>query len=51
MVIARIEALIAGAGMEEALRRGVAYTEAGADAIMIHSAQKTAHEVVEFMRL
>ena len=48
MVIARIEALIAGAGMEEALRRARAYTEAGADAIMIHSKEKTAEQVVAF---
>ena len=37
MVVARIEALIAGAGLEEALKRAAAYTEAGADGIMIHS--------------
>ena len=36
MVIARVEALIAGWGQEEALRRAHAYAEAGADAILIH---------------
>ena len=39
MVIARIEALIAGYGMEEALKRGLAYPAAGADALMPHSKQ------------
>ena len=37
MVIARIEALISGAGMDEALKRATAYENAGADAILIHS--------------
>jgi len=44
MVVARIEALIAGAGMEEALRRADAYEAAGAHALMIHSKQKTPDE-------
>jgi phosphoenolpyruvate phosphomutase len=38
MVIARVEALIAGWGLEEAWRRAEAYAEAGADAILIHKA-------------
>ena len=49
MVIARIEALISGAGEAEALRRAEAYIEAGADAIMIHSSQKTFDEIKSFM--
>src|SRR5882724_3666935 len=36
-IVARVEALIAGWGMEEALRRAEAYRVAGADAILIHS--------------
>lgn len=48
LVIARTEALIAGAGMEEALRRGHAYVAAGADLILVHSKQKTPHEVLAF---
>ena len=47
-IVARIEALIAGWGMDEALRRAAAYHEAGADAILIHSKAKTADEVVDF---
>lgn len=48
MVIARVEALIAGWGMEEALKRANAYVDAGADAILIHSKLKTAAEIMEF---
>lgn len=49
MVIARIEALISGAGQDEALRRAQAYIEAGADAIMIHSSAKSFCEIASFM--
>lgn len=49
MIIARIESLIAGAGQEDALRRAKAYIDAGADGIMIHSAQKDRAEIVSFM--
>ncbi len=48
MIIARIEALIVKAGMEDALRRAQAYIEAGADGIMIHSKEKEPHEIFEF---
>ena len=48
MVIARIEALISGAGMDEALKRAPAYENAGDDAILIHSKKKTPDEVFEF---
>ena len=41
LVFARSEALIAGLGQAEALRRGAAYAEAGADAVLIHSKEKT----------
>ena len=50
MVIARIEALIAGWGQKETLRRANAYTEAGADAIIVHSKAKNAGEIKEFTR-
>ena len=45
MVIARTEALIAGWGREEALRRAEAYAEAGADAVLIHSKSPTFDEL------
>ena len=51
MIIARIEALIANLGMEEALRRANAYEKAGADAILIHSKKETADEIFQFSKL
>lgn len=51
VVVARVEALISGWGMDEALRRAEAYHAAGADAILIHSKKPTAAEVLEFARL
>lgn len=50
MVMARVEALIAGWGQEEAMKRAKAYVEAGADAIMIHSKKSEPDEVVEFVK-
>ncbi len=50
LVIARTEALIAGLGQAEALKRGAAYAEAGADAVLIHSKQKTPDEILGFCR-
>jgi phosphoenolpyruvate phosphomutase len=50
IVIARTEALIAGLGEAEALRRAMAYEDAGADMILVHSKQKTPDEVEGFVR-
>lgn len=50
VVIARTEALIAGWGLEEALRRARAYAEAGADAILIHSKVHDYNEVKAFAK-
>lgn len=50
LVIARTEALIAGLGEAEAVRRACAYEQAGADMILIHSKQKTPDEVERFVR-
>ena len=50
IVIARVEALIAGWGMEEALFRANKYTEAGADAILIHSKKKEPTEIINFCK-
>ena len=47
-LVARVEALIAGWGMDEALRRAEAYHEAGADAVLIHSKKETADEITGF---
>ncbi len=48
LIIARTEALIAGWGIEEALRRGRAFADAGADAVLIHSSHSTVDEVARF---
>ncbi len=48
MIIARIESLILGSGMEDALKRAEVYIESGADAIMIHSREKLPNEIFEF---
>ncbi len=48
MVIARIESLILGAGIEDAIHRAKVYISAGADAIMIHSRNKTVDEIKLF---
>jgi len=48
-VVARVEALIAGRGMDEALRRAEAYHQAGADAILIHSKKRDADEILTFL--
>jgi phosphoenolpyruvate phosphomutase len=49
-IVARVEALIAGWGMEEALRRAEAYRLAGADAILIHSKLSKPDEIVTFAK-
>ena len=48
IVIARTEALIADLGLDEALKRGMAYAEAGADLLLVHSKRKTPDEIVAF---
>ena len=48
MVIARVEALIAGLGMDEALRRAHRYVEAGADAILIHDKGRSPQSIAQF---
>ena len=49
MICARIESLILERGMEDALARAKAFTEAGADAIMIHSRRKDPEEICTFI--
>lgn len=48
VVIARTEALIAGWGKHEALKRARAYAEAGADAILVHSKAASFEELQDF---
>jgi phosphoenolpyruvate phosphomutase len=47
-IVARVEALIAGWGLDEALRRAEAYHAAGADAVLIHSKQRAPDEIIAF---
>jgi len=50
IVIARVEALIAGWGQKEATERAHRYVEAGADCILIHSKSKSPDEILQFVR-
>ena len=49
MIIARLESLIAGNSVEDAMMRAKIYIDAGADAIMIHSKEKTGCDIFDFM--
>ena len=49
VLIARVEALIAGHGVAEACARADAYVDAGADAILIHSKDKTLQQIEGFL--
>ncbi|MFB6719650.1 isocitrate lyase/phosphoenolpyruvate mutase family protein [Kribbella sp. NPDC056345] len=48
MIVARIESLIAGTGLDDALERATLYAEAGADALLIHSKAADTSEVERF---
>jgi len=50
MIIARIESLIAGKNVDDAIVRAKVYIEAGADGIMIHSKEKDGSDIFEFMK-
>jgi phosphoenolpyruvate phosphomutase len=50
MIIARIESLILGKGIDDAMARATAYIDAGADGIMIHSKEKNGEDILEFCR-
>ena len=50
MIIARIESFILGKGLGDALKRAEIYSKAGADAILIHSKQKTPAEIFSFAK-
>jgi phosphoenolpyruvate mutase len=50
MVIARIESFIVGKGLKDALKRAEIYSKAGADAILIHSKEKTPAEIFSFAK-
>ena len=48
---ARIESFILGKGLNDALRRAKAYSESGADLILIHSKEKTPREIFAFSKI
>ena len=50
LVVARIESLILGKSMKDALKRAEAYSQAGADAILIHSKKKNSKEIFLFAK-
>ena len=48
MIIARLESLIAGYPVSDAIERALAYVKAGADGVMIHSKEKDGEEIKAF---
>lgn len=50
MIIARLESLILGKGIDHAMERAEAFLKAGADGVMIHSRQKAPDEIFEFCK-
>jgi phosphoenolpyruvate phosphomutase len=48
VVVARLESLIAGTGVADAVDRAQRYHDAGADALLIHSRASNADEIAEF---
>ena len=51
MIIARIESLILGKSVSDAIKRANAYAKAGADAILIHSKEKNPNEIFKFTKI
>ena len=49
-IVARVEAFIAGWGLDEAMKRAEAYRLAGADAILMHSALRNPSEILAFLK-
>jgi len=50
MIIARLESLIAGKSVDDALFRAQIYLEAGADGVMFHSKEKDPTQIMEFAK-
>ena len=49
-IIARIESFILGKDLKDAMRRAEAYSQAGADAILIHSKEKYPNQIFSFSK-
>lgn len=50
MIISRIDSLLLGKGIKDAMERAKAYVDAGTDGIMIHSAHGRPEDILEFCR-
>ncbi len=50
LVIVRIESFLVGKGLNDAIRRAKIYSKAGADAILIHSKEKTPKKILSFAK-
>ncbi|MFA6408212.1 MAG: phosphoenolpyruvate mutase [Candidatus Paceibacterota bacterium] len=50
LIIARLESMIAGNGVADALKRAKIYIDAGADGLMIHSKEKSPKEILAFCK-
>ena len=50
MIFARIESLILGTGMQDAILRSKNYVKSGADGIFIHSKKKDSKEILDFLK-
>jgi len=51
LIGARIESFILGKGLNDGIKRANAYSEAGADLILIHSKEKTPKEIFSFSKI
>ena len=51
LIGARIESFILGKGLQDGIKRAKAYSEAGADLILIHSKEKTPKEIFSFSKI
>ena len=51
LIVARVESLILGKGIKDAVKRAENYSKAGADAILIHSKEKNPKEIFKFAKI
>tara|TARA_B100001540_G_C15749140_1_gene616073 strand:+ start:106 stop:1398 length:1293 start_codon:yes stop_codon:yes gene_type:complete len=51
LIGARIESFILGKGLKDSIKRAKAYSNAGADLILIHSKEKTPKEIFSFSKI
>ncbi len=50
LIIARIESFILGKNLSDAMKRAEMYSKSGADAILIHSKEKTPKQIISFAK-